>query len=115
MRGRWFVPDSVAVPIIIIRMFVAPLPVFRLLFSLQLRGFSMGLMVSLPPLSVSTVFAVVPAMAIFMVAVVVAPIVFVLAVAIAFFGLNAHGGNQGRTQQKRDGATVFPKYAKIRF
>ncbi len=57
--------------LVIIRMFVAPLPVFRLFFSLQLGEFPMGFVLSLQPGLVGTVFAVVPGMAILMVAVVV--------------------------------------------
>jgi hypothetical protein len=42
-------------------------------------------------------------MAFFAVSVVVSPFVFVLAVVIILtFGLDAHGRNQGRTQQKQN-------------
>jgi len=91
----------VAVPVII-RMFVAPLPVFRLLFRLQLGEFPMGPVLGLQPFVVRTVFAVVPATALPTVAVVVSPLVFFLAVRFLILGLDAHGRNQGRTQQKRN-------------
>ena len=84
--------------LVIIGMFVAPLPVFRLFFSLQFGEFPMGSMLSLLPGLVGTAFAVVPVMAILMVAVVVSVI---LAVVIPIFGLDAHGHDQDRTQQKR--------------
>ena len=69
-----------AVPVII-RMFVAPLPVFRLFFSLQLGEFPMGFVLSLLPSLVGTAFVVVPVMALLTVAVVVS---IVGAVAISY-------------------------------
>jgi hypothetical protein len=57
--------------LVIIRMFVAPLPVFRLLFSFQSREFPMCFVLSLLPGLVGTAFVVVPGMAILAVAVVV--------------------------------------------
>jgi len=94
--------ELVAVPVIIIRMFVAPLPVFRLFFGLQLGEFPMSFVASLQPSLVGTVFVVVPVMAIPTVAVVVSSVtVFVGAVVILVFGLDAPGRNQSRTQQKR--------------
>jgi hypothetical protein len=86
------------VVIVFIRMFVPPLPVFRLFVSLQLREFPIGFVLSLLPGLVGTPFVVVPGMAILTVAVVVS---LVGAVLILIFGLDAHGRNQGHTQQKR--------------
>ena len=90
--------DELVAVVVIIRMFVAPLPVFRLFFSLQLGEFPMCFVLSLLPGLVGTAFVVVPIMAILMVAVVVS---LVGAVSILVFGLDAHGRNQGRTHQKR--------------
>jgi hypothetical protein len=87
----------VAVPVII-RMFVAPLPVLRLFVSLQPREFSMCFVPSLLPGLVGTAFVLVPGMTIPMVAVVIS---IVGAVFMPIAGLEAHGRNQGRTQQKR--------------
>ena len=63
--------DELVAVVVIIRMFVAPLPVFRLFFSLQLGEFPMCFALSLLPGLVGTGFVVVPIMAILMVAVVV--------------------------------------------
>jgi len=60
----------VAVPVII-RMLVAPLPVFRLFVSLKLGVFPMCFVPSLLPGMVGTAFVLVPCMTIPMVAVVV--------------------------------------------
>jgi hypothetical protein len=84
--------------LVIIRMFVAPLPVFRLFVTLPLGEFPMCFVLSLLPGLVGTAFVVVPGMTILMVAVVV-PIIG--AVLFLILGLGAHGRNQGRTQQKR--------------
>jgi hypothetical protein len=83
----------VAVPVII-RMFVAPLPVFRLFATLQLGEFPMRFVLSLLPGLVGTGFVAVPVMTILMVAVVVS---IVGAVLVLILGLDAHGHNQGRT------------------
>src|ERR1035437_9717816 len=90
--------DELVAVLVIIRMFVSPLPVFRLFFSLQLGEFPMAFVLSLLPGLVGTAFVVVPGMAILTVAVVVS---LVGAVVIFVFSLDAHGRNQGRTQQKR--------------
>src|ERR1035437_8013526 len=90
--------DELVAVLVIIRMVVAPLPVFRLFFSLQLGEFPMGFVLSLLPGLVGTGFVVVPIMAILMVAVVVS---LVGAVSILVVGLDAHGRNQGRAHQKR--------------
>ena len=63
-----------AVPVIIIRMFVAPSPVFRPFFSLQPGEFPMCFVLSLLPGLVGPAFVVVPGMTILMVAVVVSKI-----------------------------------------
>lgn len=89
--------ELVAVPVII-RMFVAPPPVFRPFASLQAGEFPMCSVPSFLPGLVGAAFALVPGMTIPMVAVVV-PIVG--AVLMPISGLEAHGRNQGRTQQKR--------------
>jgi hypothetical protein len=89
--------ELVAVPVIV-RMFVAPLPVFGLFVSLPLGEVPMGFVLSLLPGLVGTAFVVVPGMTILMVAVVVS---IVGAVLMLILGLEAHGRNQGRTQQKR--------------
>jgi hypothetical protein len=86
--------ELVAVPVII-RMFVAPLPVFRLFVRPQLGEFPMCFVLSLLPGLIGTAFVVVPAMTIPMVAVVVS---IVGAVVIPILGLEAHGHNQGRTE-----------------
>jgi hypothetical protein len=88
---------------VIIRMFVAPLPVLRLFFTLQLGEFPMGFVLALLPGLVGTIFVVVPSMAILTVAVI--PVFGAIAIPIPIFnraGLNAHGRDQGRTQQKRN-------------
>jgi hypothetical protein len=88
---------------VIIRMFVAPLPVLRLFFTLQLGEFPMGFVLALLPGLVSTIFVVVPSMAIPTVAVI--PVFGAIAIPIPIFnraGLDAHGRDQGRTQQKRN-------------
>src|ERR1700690_1962082 len=90
--------DKLVAVLVIIRMFVAPLPVFRLLFSLQCGKLPMGFVLCLLPGLVGAAFVVVPVMAILVVAVVVS---VVGAVVIAIFGLDAHGRDQDRTQQKR--------------
>jgi len=63
--------DELVAVLVVIRMFVAPLPVFRLFVSLQLGEFPMCFVPSLLPGLVGTAFVVVPAMAILMVGVVV--------------------------------------------
>jgi hypothetical protein len=63
--------DELVAVVVIIRMFVAPLPVFRLFFCLLLGEFPMCFVLSLLPGLVGTGFVVVPIMAIPMVAVVV--------------------------------------------
>jgi hypothetical protein len=78
-------------------MFVAPLPVFRLFATLQLGEFPMRFVLSLLPGLVRTAFVVVPVMTIPMVAVVVS---IVGAILMFILGLDAHGRNQGRTQQE---------------
>jgi hypothetical protein len=88
-----------AVPVII-RMFVAPPPVFRPFFSLQPGEFPMRFVPSLLPGLVGTAFMVVPIVAILMVVVVVS-VVGAVSIPIFIFGLDAHGHNQGRTHQKR--------------
>jgi hypothetical protein len=90
--------DELVAVLVIIRMFVAPSPIFRPFFSLQPGEFPMCPVVSLLPGLVGTGFVVVPIVAILMVAVVVS---VVGAVSIPIFGLDAHGGNQGRTHQQR--------------
>src|ERR1017187_10570589 len=90
--------DELVAVLVLIRMFVAPLPVFRLFVSLQLGKFPMCFVLSLLPGLVGTAFVVVPGMTILMVAVVVS---VVGAVLLLILGLDAHGRNQGRTQQKR--------------
>ena len=89
--------ELVAVPVII-RMFVAPSPVFRPFSSLQPGEFPMCSVLSFLPGLVGPAFVVVPIVAILMVAVVVS---VVGAISIPIFGLDAHGGNQGRTHQQR--------------
>ena len=89
--------ELVAVPVII-RMFVAPPPVFRLLASPQAGEFPMCSVPRLLPGLVSTAFALVPGMTIPMVAVVVS---IVGAVLMPIPGLQAHRRNQSCTQQKR--------------
>jgi uncharacterized membrane protein len=90
--------DELVAVLVIIRMFVAPLPVFRLFVSFQLGEVPMGFVLSLLPGLVGAAFVVVPGMTILMVAVVVS---LVGAVLILILGLDAHRRNQGRTQQKR--------------
>jgi hypothetical protein len=90
--------DELVAVIVIIPMFVAPIPVFRLFLSLPLGEFLMCLALILLPGLVGTGFVVVPIMAILMVAVLVS---LVGAVSILIVGLDAHGCNQGRTHQKR--------------
>ena len=90
--------DELVAVLVIIRMFVAPLPVFRLFVSFQLGEVPMGFVLSLLPGLVGAAFVVVPGMAILMVAVVVS---LVGAVLILILGLDAHGRNQDRPQQKR--------------
>ena len=63
--------DELVAVLVIIRMFVAPLPVFRLFTSLQLGKLPMCLVLSLLPGLVSPAFVVIPGMTILMVAVVV--------------------------------------------
>ena len=63
--------DELVAVLVIIRMFVAPLPVFRSFVSLQLGEFPMCFVLSLLPGLVGAAFAVVPVMAILVVAVVV--------------------------------------------
>ena len=63
--------DELVAVLVVIRMFVAPLPVFRLFVSLQLGEFPMCFVPSLLPGLVGTAFVVVPGMTILMVAVVV--------------------------------------------
>jgi hypothetical protein len=90
--------DELVAVLVIIRMFMAPLPVSRLFLSLQPGEFPMCFVLSLLPGLVGTAFVVVPGMTILMVAVIVS---IVGAVLILILGLDAHGRNQGRTQQKR--------------
>jgi hypothetical protein len=90
--------DELVAVLVIIRMFVAPLPVFRLFTSLQLGKLAMRLVLSLLPRLVGTAFVVVPGMTILMVAVVVSSVGAVL---LLILGLDGQGRNQGRTQQKR--------------
>src|ERR1035438_7644041 len=90
--------DELVAVVVMIRMFVAPLPIFRLFLSLQLGEFPICFALSLLPVFVGTAFVVVPIMAILMVAVVVS---LVGAVSILVVGMDAHGRNQGRTHQKR--------------
>jgi len=52
--------DELVAVLVIIRMFVAPLPVFRLFVSLQLGKFPMCFVLSLLPGLVDTTFVVVP-------------------------------------------------------
>jgi len=82
--------ELVAVPVII-RMFVAPPPVFRLFASPQAGEFPMGSMPTFLPGLVGAAFALVPGMTIPMVAVVVS---VAGAVLMAVSGLQAHGHNQ---------------------
>jgi len=89
--------ELVPIPVII-RMFVTPLPIFRLFASLQPGELAMCFVPSLLPGLVRTTFVLVPGMTIPMVAVVVS---IVGAVFMPILGLEAHGRNQGRTQQKR--------------
>jgi hypothetical protein len=89
--------ELVPVPVII-RMFVAPLPVFRPFVSLQFGVFPMCFVPSLLPGLVGTAFVLVPGMTIPMVAVIVS---VVRAVFMPIPGLDSQGRNQGRTQQKR--------------
>ena len=89
--------ELVPVPVII-RMFVAPLPVFRPFLSLQPGVFAMCFVPSLLPGLVSTAFVLVPGMTISMVAVVIS---VVRAVFLPILGLDARRRNQGRTQQNR--------------
>src|ERR1035441_6005738 len=99
--GAWMAvyrEDELVAVVVIIRMFVAPLPVFRLFFCLLLGEFPMCFVLSLLPGLVGTGFVVVPGMTILMVAVVVS---IVRAVLFLILGLDAHGRNQSRTQQKR--------------
>jgi hypothetical protein len=63
--------DELVAVLVIIRMFVAPLPVFRLFVSFQLGEVPMGFVLSLLPGLVGPAFVVVPGMTILMVAVVV--------------------------------------------
>jgi hypothetical protein len=88
--------ELVPVPVIIIRMFVAPLPVFRPFLSLQPGVFPMCFVASLLPGLVGTAFVLVPGMTISVVAVVI-PVV--RAVLMPIPGLDARRRNQGRTQQ----------------
>jgi len=89
--------ELVAVPVII-RMFVAPLPVFRLFAGLQAGEFPMCSVLSFLPGLVGTAFVLVPGMTIPMAAVVVS---IIGAVMMTIPGLQAHGSEQGRTEQKR--------------
>src|ERR1019366_8132666 len=63
--GAWMAvyrEDELVAVVVIIRMFVAPLPVFRLFFSLLLGEFAMCFVLSLLPGLVGTGFVVVPIM-----------------------------------------------------
>ena len=80
--------NELAAVLVIIRMFVAPSPIFRPFFSLQPGEFPMCPVLSLLPGLVGTGFVVVPIVAILMVAVVVS---VVGAVSIPIFGLDAYG------------------------
>jgi hypothetical protein len=90
--------ESVTFPVII-RMFVAPPPVFRPFFSLQPEEFPMCSVLSLLPGLVGAGFVVVPIVAILMVAVVVS-VVGAVSIPIFISGLDAHGRNQSSTHQK---------------
>jgi hypothetical protein len=92
--------DELVAVLVIIRMFVAPSPIFRPFFSLQPGEIPMCPVLSLLPGLVGTGFVVVPIVAILMVAVVVS-VVGAVSIPILLSGLDAHGGNQGRTHQQR--------------
>ena len=88
-----------AIPVIV-RMFVAPLPVLRLFFRLQSGEVLMRFVLSFFPHLVGTAFVVVPVMAILMVAVIVS-VGGAVVILMLIIGVGAHGCNQDRTQKKR--------------
>jgi hypothetical protein len=89
--------DELVTVAVIVRMFLAPLPVLRPFLSLQLGEIPMCFVPSLLPAFVGSGFVVVPVMANLMVAVVV-PIVGAVSIIVA--GPEGHWSNQGRAHQK---------------
>jgi hypothetical protein len=97
-------------PVSVIWMLVAPLPVCSLLRALYLVEGSISLMPRFPPpLSITALFAVIPLMVVFVIAVMIPPLMFFIPLSGVLFavvvwivvGQDPNRGNQRRTHEKR--------------